>query len=93
MMSVRNQIVKACGALLAAALALAALDAAAQSVKVGYVSLARIEKESTTSQAAQATLKQEFEPRHLKLLEFQKKINAAREQFKKDRERLSAAEA
>ena len=93
MMSVRSQIVKACGALLAAVLALAALDAAAQSVKVGYVSLARIEKESAASQAAQAVLKQEFEPRHLKLLEFQKKINAAREQFKKDRERLSDAEA
>jgi len=70
-----------------------AADAAAQSVKVGYVSLARIEKESAASQAAQAALKQEFEPRHLQLLEFQKRINAAREQFKKDRERLSAAEA
>ena len=93
MMSVRNQIVKACGAFLAATLALAALDAAAQSVKVGYVNLARIEKESAASQAAQAALKQEFEPRHLQLLEFQKRINAAREQFKKDRERLSAAEA
>jgi len=70
-----------------------AAGAIAQSVKVGYVSLARIEKESAASQHALAVLKQEFEPRHQQLLEFQKRINAAREQFGKDRERLTSVEA
>lgn len=79
--------------LIAGMLVLAAADAAAQSVKVGYISMARIEKESTAAQRAAVVLKQEFEQRLQKLLEFQKRINAARDQFGKDRERLSAAEA
>ncbi|HET9405371.1 MAG TPA: OmpH family outer membrane protein [Burkholderiales bacterium] len=70
-----------------------AADAAAQGVKVGYVNLARIERESTASQRALEVLKQEFEPRHQQVREMQQRIQAAREQFEKDRGQMPAAEA
>ena len=70
-----------------------AVDAAAQSVKVGYVNLARIERESAASLRAQEVLKQEFEPRHQQVREFQQQIEAARAQFEKDRAQMPAAEA
>jgi outer membrane protein len=79
--------------LIAGVLTLAAADAAAQSVKVGYVNLARIERESVASQRALEVLKQEFEPRHQQVRELQQRIEAARAQFEKDRSELPAAEA
>lgn len=79
--------------LIAGALTLSAIAAVAQSVKVGYVSLARIEKESPTAARALEALKQEFEPRGLQLQEFQKRIAAARQQFENEKDQLPAAEA
>ncbi len=72
---------------------LAAAGVAAQSVKIGYINLARIESESASSARASEALKKEFEPRNLQLQEFQKRIEAAREQFENEKARLPAAEA
>ena len=63
---------------LAGALVLAVPVAAAQDVKVGYINLLRIEKESTAAARAMEALKQEFEPRNQQASEMQKRIAAAR---------------
>jgi outer membrane protein len=80
--------------MLAGALMLGMTTAAiAQSVKVGYVSLARIESESASSTRALEVLRNEFEPRNLQLQKFQKRIEAARQQLENEKGRLPAAEA
>jgi outer membrane protein len=78
---------------IAGALVLAAADAAAQSVKVGYVNLARIEKESASFARSMKSLNEEFEPRTRQLQEFQKRIAAARAQFESEQAKLAPAEA
>ncbi len=79
--------------MLAGALLLGMTAAMAQGVKVGYVSLSRIENEAPAAVRAAEALKKEFEPRNLQLHEFQKRIEAAREQFENEKGRLAAAEA
>jgi outer membrane protein len=80
------------GAILAAALALAAADAAAQGVKVGVVNLARIEAQSAVAKRAAESLKTEFEPRNRQIQELQKKIAAGRGRLKKEGDKMPAAE-
>lgn len=81
------------GVMLAGALLLGMAGAIAQSVKVGYVNLARIEKEASAAVRASEALRQEFEPRNLKLQEFQKSIEAVRAQFEREKAGMSPAEA
>lgn len=84
---------KVIAVMLAAATMLAAQGAAAQSVKVGFVNVARIEAEAVPFTRAAEALRKEFEPRNLELQEFQKRIEAARQQFESEKGRLPAAEA
>src|SRR5688572_8530858 len=92
-MSERARITKFCAGWLAAALALAGADAAAQSLKVGYINMPRIEKESAGFARALQSLNEEFEPRSRQLQEFQKRIAAARAQFENERAQLAPADA
>ena len=71
---------------------LAAAGAAAQSVKVGVVNLARLERESEPSKRMIAALVAEFEPRNKQIAEFQKKITAIQERLKNDGGKMPAAE-
>jgi outer membrane protein len=79
--------------LIAGALMLASTVAAAQSVKVGYINLTRIEKESAAAVRATEALRQEFEPRNQEISELQKRIAAAQGQFENEKARLSPLEA
>ena len=79
-------------ALLAGTMMMAAA-AAAQPVKVGTIDMVRVEKESAISIRAGELLKQEFEPRRVKMEEQVKRALAARDRFAKERGKLSAAEA
>jgi Skp family chaperone for outer membrane proteins len=79
-------------ALLASAMTLAAV-AAAQPVKIGTVDMIRVEKESAISLRAAELLKQEFEPRRVKMEEQVKRAVAARDRFVKERGKLPASEA
>lgn len=88
-----NRLAKIGALLLSGVVMLAGVTAAAQSVKVGYVNLARIEKESAAAARASEVLKQEFEPRGLQIQEFQKRIEATRERLQREKDTLSAAEA
>lgn len=79
-------------ALIAAALLLGASCAAAQPVKVGVVNTARIESESVPAIRAIEALKKEFEPRNRQITDLQKKIEAERQRFEKERDELPPAE-
>jgi outer membrane protein len=65
----------------------------AQPVRVGTVDMNRVEKESAISIRATELLKQEFEPRRLKMEEQVKRAVAARDRFAKERGKLPASEA
>ena len=67
-------------------------SAAAQGVKVGVVSLPRIESQSVNAQRAAEALRAEFEPRNRQIEELQKKIAAAQNRFQKEGEKLPLAE-
>jgi outer membrane protein len=67
--------------------------AAAQAVKVGTVDMNRVEKESAVSIRAAEVLKQEFEPRRVRMEEQVKRAVAARDRFAKERGKLPASEA
>ncbi len=90
MMSARNLMVKMGAALLAIGLF---ATAAAQSLKIGYVNMARIEQESASTARSVELLKQEFEPRREQIQELQKRIVAAREQFGGEQNKLPPADA
>ena len=77
----------------AALLLAAAAPLAAQELKIGYVNMARIEKESASTARSVEMMKQEFEPRREKIQELQKRIAAAREQFERERDKLPPADA
>ena len=76
----------------AGALMLAATVAVAQNVKIGFVNLVRIEKESATAQRATEALKEEFEPRNQQINELQKRIAATQGSFEKEKDQLSPAD-
>ena len=83
----RNSVV-----VLAGAFMLATAGAAAQSVKVGVVNLARIESQSAAAKRAHEALIAEFEPRNRQIEEFQKKITAAQTRLQKEGEKMPPAE-
>lgn len=78
--------------ILMAALTLFAASAAAQGVKVGVVSLARIERESPSARRVAETLNAEFESRNRQLQELQKKIAAAQNRLQKEGVTMSPSE-
>lgn len=77
---------------LTAALTLVTAGAAAQSVKVGVVNLARIESQSATAKRANEALIAEFEPRNKQIEEFQKKIAAAQARLEREGEKMPLSE-
>lgn len=79
-------------ALYAGVLMLVSVCAAAQAVKIGYVNTFRIENESAQAVRAIATLKQEFDPRHQKLEDLQKRAAAARDELEKTAASMPLAE-
>lgn len=81
-----------CFCLLPFALCLA-MPAAAQTLKIGYVNMVRIEQESPTTARSVETLKREFEPRREQIQELQKRIVATREQFEREQDKLPPADA
>lgn len=78
--------------LLLAAIAVST-SAAAQSIKVGIINFARIEREAPAAVRGTAALKQEFEPRNQQVSELQKKIKAAQQRFDREKDKLSPTEA
>ena len=77
---------------IAALLALAATGAAAQSVKVGYINVARLEKESALSQQAMEELKKEFAGREQQLQALQKQGLDLQAQLQKEGDKMPAAD-
>ena len=75
---------------LACLLALAATWSAAQEVRIGYIDTRRIETESVPFQRAIEAMKKEFAPREQQILELQKQINADKDRFDKERDKLPA---
>jgi len=78
--------------LLAGALMLATTVAVAQDMKIGFINLVRIEKESATAQRATEALKEEFAPRNQQVNELQKRIAAAQGRLEKEKDQLSPAD-
>ena len=76
----------------ACALMLAAASATAQSLKVGFVSTARIEAESAQAQRAIEDIRKEFEPREKQIVELQQQIQVDRDRYDKGKGTMPAAE-
>ena len=71
---------------------IAADFAAAQGMKIGFVSVARLQRESVQAQRANEAMKKEFEPRERQIVELQQQIKADQERFDKGRTTMSPAE-
>ena len=78
--------------LIAGALVLITAGVQAQETKIGYVDTRRIESESVPFVRALDALKKEFAPREKQILDFQKQIEADRERFEKERDKLPPTE-
>jgi outer membrane protein len=76
----------------AALLAMAVTGVAAQSVKVGYINVARIEKESALSQQMMEELKKEFAGREQQLQALQKQGLDLQAQLQKEGDKMPAAD-
>lgn len=83
---------KSFSVILMTALALVAVEAAAQSTKVAVVNLSRIQNESVSGKRVKEALVAEFEPRNRQIEEFQKKITAMQSRLKKEGEKMSPSE-
>jgi outer membrane protein len=73
----------------AAALATAAAPAAAQELKIGYVSSDRILREANPAKAASAKIEAEFNKRKKELDDMGSRVKAAEDKFEKDAPTLS----
>jgi len=76
----------------AAALLLAAACVQAQDLKIGYVNLDRVLRDSSPAKAAQSKLEQEFSRREKELVDGTQRLKAASERFDKEGPALSEAE-
>jgi outer membrane protein len=85
-------MMKLSGAILAGVLALAAACAVAQSLKIGIVNTARIERESAQAVRLLAAMKKDFEPRERQIIELQKQIKADQDRYERGRTTMSPAE-
>jgi len=72
--------------------ALFAASAAAQTTKIGYVNVVRIENESALAKASMELLKKEFAPREQQLAEMQKTGNALQADLEKNGATMPVAE-
>jgi outer membrane protein len=77
---------------LACLLALQVAGTAAQEIRIGYIDTRRIERESVPFVRALETMKKEFAPREQQIIEMQKQINADKERFDRERDKLPQAE-
>lgn len=73
-------------------LALAALGAQAQELKIGYVNADKVLREAAPAKAAQAKLETEFSKREKDLADLANKLKAAGDKLDKDSPTLSEAE-
>lgn len=80
------------GALYTGVLMLAAVCAAAEDYKIGYVDGFRIENESAPALRALEGLKKEFAPREKKIEELQKQIAVAQDQLARTGDKMPLAE-
>lgn len=71
---------------------LAAAFADAQELKIGYVDLGRLERESVQGQRAIEDLKREFGAREREIIELQRQIKEERARFESERSTLSKSE-
>jgi len=69
-----------------------AVPACAQALKVGYIDLERLARESPQGKRIVSTLKEEFAPREQEILRFQAQIKEAREQFEQEKNTLPETE-
>ncbi|WP_341892893.1 OmpH family outer membrane protein [Variovorax sp. YR752] len=76
----------------AALMALAALGAQAQELKIGYVNADRVLRDAAPAKAAQAKLEAEFGKREKELSELANRLKAAGEKLDKDAPTLSESE-
>ena len=76
----------------AALLALAALGAQAQELKIGYVNADRVLRDATPAKAAQTKLEAEFGKREKELADMANKLKAAGEKLDKDAPTLAESE-
>lgn len=76
----------------AAMLALAALGAQAQELKIGYVNADRVLRDAAPAKAAQAKLETEFGKREKELADMANKLKAAGEKLDKDAPTLAESE-
>lgn len=76
----------------AALMALAALGAQAQELKIGYVNADRVLRDAAPAKAAQAKLEAEFGKREKELSELANRLKAAGEKLDKDAPTLSETE-
>ena len=76
----------------AALMALAALGAQAQELKIGYVNADRVLRDAAPAKAAQAKLETEFGKREKELSELANRLKAAGEKLDKDAPTLSESE-
>jgi len=80
------------GVMIAGLLALSAVGAAAQELKIGYVNSDRVLREAAPAKAAQAKLEAEFSKRERDLSEIGNRLKAAGDKLDKDAPTLSEAE-
>ena len=73
-------------------LVLLSAQVGAQSLKIGYVNVARIESESAMAKQAAETLKREFAPREQQLQEMQKQGNDLQSDLEKNAAKMPAAD-
>ncbi len=85
-----SSVVKAVAA--AGVLALAALGAQAQELKIGYVNSDRVLRDAAPAKAAQAKLEAEFSKREKDLTELGSRLKAASEKLDKDGPTLAESE-
>ena len=74
------------------ALLLAVTGTAAQSLKIAFVSTARIEAESVQALRALDEMRKEFEPREKQILELQRQIKVDQDRFEKEKATMPADE-
>lgn len=76
----------------ATAVALAAVGAQAQELKIGYVNSDRVLRDATPAKAAQAKLETEFSKREKDLADFANRLKATGDKLEKDAPSLSESE-
>jgi outer membrane protein len=77
---------------IAVVLALGALAASAQEIKIGFVNRDRLFRESQAAQAAQTKLETEFSRREKELQDVAQRLRAASEKFEKDAPTLAESQ-